>query len=162
MPVEQMGPSSKLVLIGSMLIGGGVGSTTGGIKILRLLILLRLLQIAVRRTCMPSHAVLDPRLGGHRLERPEIEHALLIILVFIGLVFLSWFPFLAMGHDALSSLFDVVSATATVGLSAGVTAPDLAPLLKAVLCMDMLLGRLEVISLLVVLYPAAWRGKTRE
>lgn len=56
-----------------------------------------------------------------------------------------------LGHDPLRSLFEIVSATGTVGLSAGVTDSALAPLLKLALCADMLLGRLEFVALLVLL-----------
>ena len=161
MPLDQVDPASKLVLILSMLIGGGMGSTSGGIKVLRLLILLRLLQTMLRRSALPQHAVLEPRLGRHRLAAPEIEHALLILLLFAGVILCSWLPFLAMGYAPLDSLFEVVSATATVGLSTGITAPVLPPLLKAVLCLDMWAGRLEVVALLLVLYPRSWVGQRR-
>jgi trk system potassium uptake protein TrkH len=46
-----------------------------------------------------------------------------------------------------------------VGLSSGITGPGLEPLLKGVLCADMLLGRLEFLALLVVLYPRTWMGR---
>jgi trk system potassium uptake protein TrkH len=59
-------------------------------------------------------------------------------------------------------LFDVVSAVATAGLSVGVVSATLAPALKAVLCMDMLMGRVEVIAFLVLLYPRTWLGRKRE
>jgi trk system potassium uptake protein TrkH len=157
--VESLDPASKLVLIVSMFIGGGVGSTAGGIKILRLLILLRLLQLLIQRACMPAHAVVEPTLADHQLAGREIEHALLIILWFVVVIVLSWLLFLIHGYSPLDSLFDVVSATGTVGLSSGVTSPDLPFLLKAVLCLDMLLGRLEVVALLLVLYPRTWIGR---
>ncbi len=71
----------------------------------------------------------------------------------------SWIPFLALGYDALDALFEVVSATGTVGLSTGVTSRDLAPQLKLVLGADMLLGRLEFIALLILFYPPTWIGR---
>ena len=49
MPVEDMSSASKVVMIISMLVGGSVGSSAGGFKLLRLLILLRLLQLMIRR-----------------------------------------------------------------------------------------------------------------
>jgi len=159
LPVAQLDPASKLSLIVSMFIGGGVGSTAGGIKIIRLLILLRLLQLLIRRAGMPPHAVAEPRLGGRTLEGREIEHALLVILLFVMVTLLSWLAFLAYGRPALDSLFEVVSALGTVGLSTGIAAPELPPLLKGVLCLDMLLGRLEVVALLLVLYPRTWIGR---
>jgi len=160
--VAELKPAAKLVLIGSMAVGGSVGSTAGGIKLLRLLILLRLIQLAIRRAGIPSHAVAEPWLGEHRLENSDIERALLMILLMGAVMFLSWIPFVALGYDPLDALFEVVSATGTVGLSTGITQADLPTLLKGILCLDMLLGRLEVIALLVVLYPATWFGKRME
>ena len=79
--------------------------------------------------------------------------------LFAAVIALSWLAFVAAGHDPLNSLFDVVSATGTVGLSAGVAGPELSPWLKGVLCLDMLLGRLEMLALLAVVYPWTWIGK---
>ncbi|MGD8587720.1 MAG: potassium transporter TrkG [Chromatiales bacterium] len=162
MQITDLDPASKLVLILSMLIGGGVGSTAGGIKILRLLILIRLLQLMIQRTCLPPNALIKPQIGGHSLEDHEIEHALVLILLFVLIIILSWFPFLAYGYEPLDALFEVVSATATVGLSTSITGPDLPAFLKSILCMDMLLGRLEAVALLLVVYPRTWLGRRME
>ena len=142
-------------------IGGGVGSTAGGIKILRFLILLRLFELLIKRTCLPPHAVAEPRLADERLSYEDIEHALLLILLFIVLVVISWLLFLIMGYDPLDSLFEVVSAAGTVGLSTGITSSNLETFLKLVLCIDMLAGRLEIIALLVIFYSGTWFGKMR-
>jgi trk system potassium uptake protein TrkH len=142
-----------------MAVGGSVGSTAGGMKILRLLIVLRMAQLTVLRTCLPERAVVEPRIEGQRLESDEIERAFLVIALFAIVVAASWAPFVVMGHDPLDSLFEVVSATATVGLSTGITGPHLAPFLKGVLCADMLMGRLEIVALLVLLYPGTWVGR---
>lgn len=157
--VAKLDAASKLVLIGSMSIGAGMGSTAGGIKLLRVLILLRLLQSVVRRTCMPRHAVLQTRLGERRLEPDDFQEAALIALVFLLVIALSWLPFLASGYDPLDALFEVVSATGTVGLSTGVASPELPTALKLLLCADMLMGRLEIIAWLVVMHPGTWIGK---
>jgi trk system potassium uptake protein TrkH len=157
--VSALGPASKLALIFSMAVGGSVGSTAGGMKILRLLIVLRMAQLTVLRTCLPERAVVEPRIEGQRLESDEIERAFLVIALFAIVVAASWAPFVVMGHDPLDSLFEVVSATATVGLSTGITGPHLAPFLKGVLCADMLMGRLEIVALLVLLYPGTWVGR---
>lgn len=157
--VAELDPLSKLVMIISMAIGGGVGSTAGGFKILRLLILMRLIQVMVQRAAMPPHAVQATRLGGRTLNDEDVQRALLLILLFGVVIVLSWLPFVAYGHDPLDALFEVVSATATVGLSAGITHDGLAGPLKGVLMFDMLFGRLEIIALLVVLYPPSWLGR---
>ena len=148
--------AAKGVLILSMATGGGVGSTAGGIKLLRLLILVRMLQLAVLRVQLPSHAVVHPTLGGRDLEGSQIEHALLLILLFVLLILGSWLAFLAAGYPPLDALFDIVSATATVGLSTGITGPDLEAGLKLLLTLDMLAGRLEIVALLVLIFPGTW------
>jgi trk system potassium uptake protein TrkH len=162
MHIGPLSAAAKLVLMSAMFIGAGVGSTGGGIKILRFLILLRLLQVMIRRVCLPRHAVLEPRLADRRLEENEIQEALLVIFLFLGVIVLSWLPFLAYGYDPINALFEVVSATGTVGLSSGVSNPHLAPLLKGVLCLDMLIGRLEVVAVLVLVYPGTWVGRRSE
>lgn len=160
--VATMEPASKLLMIISMLIGGSVGSSAGGMKLLRLLILLRLLQLMLRRTGLTPHAVVEPTLAGHRLASDDVVRVLQLILLFIIIILLSWLPFILMGYDPLDALFEVVSACGTVGLSSGIARPELEPVLKGVLCFDMLAGRLEIIALLVVLYPRNWFGRREE
>jgi trk system potassium uptake protein TrkH len=67
--------------------------------------------------------------------------------------------FVFYGYQPLDALFEVVSATGTVGLSTGITAADLPAVLKTLLCVDMLIGRVEIVALLIVLYPPTWFGK---
>jgi trk system potassium uptake protein TrkH len=162
MPGALLDAGSKLVLIFSMLVGGGLGSTAGGFKLLRLLIVASMLRLILLRTCLPKHAVIEPRLAGRRLGGEEIRAALLLILLFVVVVALSWLPFVAMGYSPIDSLFEVVSATGTVGLSVGLTSETLPALLKGILCADMLMGRLEIIAWLVMLYPGTWFGRRTE
>lgn len=160
--IEDLDDASKLAMIGSMLVGGNVGSTAGGFKLLRLLLLLRLLQLVLARATAARHAVIDARLGGRRVDDQDLWRATLLMLMFVLLVFMSWLAFVAHGYPALNALFEVVSATGTVGLSTGITRPDLEPLLKVILCIDMLAGRVEILALLVLLYPSTWFGKRAE
>jgi trk system potassium uptake protein TrkH len=162
MPCEQLDAGSKLILIFSMLAGGSTGSTAGGFKLLRLLIAASVLRLIILRTCLPKHAIIHPRLAGRRLQDEEIRAALLLVVLFITVVALSWLPFVVMGYSPLNSLFEVVSATGTAGLSAGLTSATLPLLLKGILCVDMLMGRLEIMAWLVLLYPGTWFGRKME
>jgi trk system potassium uptake protein TrkH len=81
-----------------------------------------------------------------------------LFFLYILTVFASWLVFLGAGYDPLNSLFDVVSAVGTVGLSSGLTGPDLPDFLKLVLCLDMMLGRLEMVCFLILFYPWTWKG----
>lgn len=155
--------ASKFTLIVAMLIGGSTGSTAGGIKILRFFIVLRMLQLLVVRTALPAHAILEPRLGDDYLESGEIEKAFLLVLLCIGTAGFSWLPFLAAGYAPLDALFEVASACSTTGLSTGITTSNLHYGLKIVLIIDMLLGRVEFLAFIVILYPRTWinlRSKT--
>jgi trk system potassium uptake protein TrkH len=160
--ISGIDPSLKVTIIFSMFLGGSIGSTAGGIKILRLLIILRLFFLLIVKAGAPSQAVSQARLGGRRLEPEEIQNALCIVVIFIAFICLSWLPFVILGHDPLDSLFEVVSAIGTVGLSAGITDAALHPFLKGVLGVDMLLGRLEIIAWLVLLTPGTWIGRRLE
>jgi trk system potassium uptake protein TrkH len=157
--ISRLDAGSKLILIISMAIGGGIGSTAGGFKILRLLIAVQVLRVMIRRASLSQHAFAAPRLGNQRLEETEIHEALLVILLFLGVIALSCLPFVAMGYPGLDSLFEIVSAIGTVGLSAGITSQELPGILKGVICFDMLLGRLEIVAWLVFINRKTWVGR---
>ena len=147
------------VLMMQMLVGGSVGSTAGGVKLLNLLILFRALRLTLTRAGMGPHAVVPLRLFGQAIEPRTLERVLLLLVLYGLVVFFSWLVFLAHGMPPLPSLFDVISATGTVGLSAGVAGPELPSTLALVLCFDMLAGRVEVVALLVTLWPGTWIGR---
>lgn len=161
LPVSELDPAAKLMLIGSMLIGGSLGSTAGGIKILRFLIVVRLVELALLRASVSPSTRTDIRLEGSRVLPAEIQSVAGVIACYVIAVVASWMCFLIQGHAPLDSLFDVVSAIGTVGLSSGIVGPDLAPSLKAVLCADMLMGRVETLALIVALLPGTWLGRKR-
>lgn len=154
--IASLDPASKLVLVVAMSVGGAVGSTAGGIKLLRAIMVFRLLQLLLRRLSMPSRAVAELSVGGRKVEPDEALRALALVLLFLVAALASWLPFLAAGYAPMDGLFEVVSALGTVGLSSGITSPGLAPALKAVLAADMLLGRVELVAMLILLYPATW------
>ena len=150
---------SKLLLCIAMLTGGCVGSTAGGIKLLRLLILGRVVQTWFMRTALPERAVVPQRIGGMPLTDDDVRQALILISLFTVALLGSWLAFLACGYPAMDSLFEVSSALATTGLSTGITAAQLPAGLKLLLCLDMLLGRVELFALLVLLYPRTWHQR---
>lgn len=160
--VNQLSTSSLIILIVAMSIGGASGSTAGGIKILRFIILFRFLQLLFQRTALPSHAIVNPHIGDKALENEDISRALALIILYGLVIFLSWVVFLLYDYPPVQALFEVASATGTVGLSCGITTATMPTLLKLVLGFDMLLGRLEIVALLIVFYPLNWLGKRRE
>ncbi len=162
LPVSALGNAAQLMLLGAMLVGGALGSTAGGIKTLRFLLLLKLARLLLQRATTARATVLELRLGDERIGSREVEETIGVVTAFGLMLFVSWGAFLAAGHPPLASLFDVCSALTTSGLSTGVTAPGLEPGLKILLGADMLMGRVEVVAVLLLLLPATWIGRRRE
>ena len=84
-----------------------------------------------------------------------------MLLAYGGVIGVSWPAFVAFGHDPLDALFDVVAAVGTVGLSTGTVGPGLEPVLKGILCVDMLMGRVELFAFLILVFPGTWIGRRR-
>ncbi len=154
-----MHDATQAALLPGMLIGGCVGSTGGGVKVLRVLLFLGLLHTFLARINMPRRAVRPPRFLGEIIDSRAIQNALVLIMLYLLTALGSWMAFLAYGYPPMESLFDVCSAVGTVGLSAGVVDASLPTPLKLVLCLDMLMGRLEVLAVLVLLNPSSWLGR---
>lgn len=150
--------TAQLLLVGGMFIGGAAGSTAGGIKIIRMLILLKGVQWRFRKIISPRKAIVPFRIGataideadvGHRLEDASLIIFLWMIFLVVGvLVLLQTVP----PHFTLSEvIFEVVSAQGNVGLTAGITHPEMAPLSKLMLSFNMWIGRLEIIPVLMLI-----------
>ncbi|WP_185020663.1 TrkH family potassium uptake protein [Histidinibacterium lentulum] len=149
-------PAVVAMILAGMVIGGGIGSTAGGLKVDRLVVFARTVTLTSVRMRAPPRAVTVLEEHGHKVSPDRLIGMVAVALLYAGTLLAAWVIFLAAGQDALGALFDIVSALSTVGLSSGLTGPDLAPGLKAVLIAAMLLGRLEFIALLVVLSPGTW------
>lgn len=160
LPVAELDASSRLAMTASMAIGGGMGSSAGGIKLLRLIILIRVCQLFILRTRLPEHAESTVRAMGRSWTDTEVTRVLAMTGVFVLAIIFFWFAFVLFGYDPLNALFEVVSAIGTVGLSTGICGPDLEPGLKLLLCLAMLMGRLDVLAVLVLLAPGTWWQRT--
>jgi len=160
--IDQLNPGAKALLLPFMMIGGSLGSTTGGIKIWRLIVLLQITRLMIHRTSITKHAVVQLRIGGEKISEEEILRVLCFITMFLILLLVSWIPFVVQNYPPLDALFDVMSAIATVGLSTGVVDISLPLNLKIILTIDMLLGRLEIFAFLVLVYPFTWWGNRKE
>jgi trk system potassium uptake protein TrkH len=70
LPLTELDPGSRLALIVSMFIGGEVGSTAGGLKVLRFTVLLSLVRLRVQRTAIPATGGVFATVGGSLRYRP--------------------------------------------------------------------------------------------
>jgi len=145
-----------------MFVGGGIGSTAGGIKIYRLLVLFKAMQMFLRRASSGVHSQLHLRLDGKRVDYLTIENVLAIICGYLVFLIGSWLIFLGYGMPPIESLYEVTSALGTAGVSSGLTSAELPTPLKLVLIFNMLLGRVETVAIIVLLFPSTWFGKRRK
>ena len=151
-----------LMLCLCMAIGGGIGSTSGGIKLGRFIMMLRVARLALMRSALSENVLVARDAHGASIDTDETEDVLALLTWFIITLFTSWMIFLVYGYPPAESLFEVTSALATAGLSTGITNERLPAVLKFVLCCNMLLGRVEVLAILILLSPHSWIGKRRE
>jgi len=141
-----------LAIIFAMMIGGGVCSTTGGIKLMRLGIIFKTLYMEIKRWMMPFKSVHKDHL--HHLQEltlsdKRIKEAYIVFAFFIFTYIGGALIGILMGYPALQSLFESVSATANVGLSVGIVNVSMPTPLKLVYIFQMWAGRLEFISIFV-------------
>ncbi len=144
-----------LILI-AMVIGGDLGSTGGGVKVGRFVVLCRAVRLIFVRVTVPASAVTYLRDRSVLVTADRMIAVAALLSLYIATAMLAWIVFLISGAAPLPALFEVISALSTVGLSQGLTGPDLAAHLKGVLIVTMLLGRLEFVALIVLLLPQTW------
>ena len=143
-----------LAIIFAMMIGGGICSTTGAIKLMRVGIIFKAFFMEIKRWMMPLrsvyrdkiHHLQDLILSDKRIKEAYIYFTLFIFTYLAGAVVGMIF-----GYSPLLSLFESVSATANVGLSVGITHPAMPTALKVVYILQMWMGRLEFLSIFVSL-----------
>jgi len=148
--------TSRAVLLVLMGIGGSLGSTSGGLKIFRFILIVQLIRVILMRVFLPKEVVTPLKVGERVMEQDEVYQHVTYIFLYGIILAVSCFLFLVFGFGMSTSLFEVTSALGGVGLSAGLTSPALPLVLKGVLSADMLLGRLEIIPFLILLNPATW------
>jgi len=153
--ISAAGPAIVIMMV-AMVIGGDVGSTTGGIKTGRVITLALMIRQVLLRLRLPDSAVSHLKIGGERADADQIIFATALAGVYALSVMVFWMLLLIGGHPALPSLFDAISALSGVGHSSGVIGPDLAPWLKVATIVAMLLGRLEFFALIILFLPSTW------
>lgn len=148
--------SSKTVITFLMWIGGCVGSTAGGIKILRLIILFKIIHLVFIRFFLPKEALTPLKVGEEVIEPGYVYHIFTYVILYALVVIVSTFVFMLNGIGLDNAVFEVSSALGTVGLSTGITNPLMPEILKWTLVVDMVLGRIEIIPLCILLFPRTW------
>lgn len=154
-------PLAHVILIGLMFVGGCTGSTAGGVKVARVVLLARVVGREFRRM-VERHGVFTVRLGGKVVAEGTVQS--LLSLIYLSLVVFAVGSLLlaAQGVDLLTSIAAVVACMFNIGPGFGSVGPaenyaHLPDLSKWVLTVCMIAGRLEFYTLLVILTPDFWK-----
>ena len=154
-------PLPQGVLLLCMFIGGCAGSTAGGIKCMRVMLLFKHAYRELFRLVHPR-AVLPLKFGPKLVKEEVLTSIWGFFVLFIVLFVLSGLALTAMGVDVLTAFAAVVACIGNIGPGLGEVGPvdnyAAIPVLgKWVLSFCMLLGRLEIYTVLVLFVPEFWR-----
>lgn len=151
----------QVVLLICMFIGGCAGSTAGGIKCMRIMLLLKLAFRELFRIVHP-HAVQSVKMGRSVVKDDVLSGVVGFIVIYLTLMVVSSLLIAAMGIDFITSLTSVLACISNIGPGFGQVGPAsnyalLPDPAKWVLSLCMVLGRLEIYTIIVLLTPAFWK-----
>lgn len=152
---------SQAVLVALMFVGGCVGSTGGGLKVMRILIMIKTAIKEIRYSLNPrtvSSVVIDEK----PIDRSVVTGVSSYLVTFSLLLAVSVLLVSISGRDFMTNVTAVIACLNNIGPGLGEVGPagnfsSLSALSKVVLSFDMLAGRLEIFPLLAILIPSSWR-----
>ncbi len=144
-----MGTGALFVVILGMCIGGSASSISGGIKALRVGIVVKSIAQTIRTAIAPDRA--RPRTffnhRGRQLLTPDlVSGAMTIMLMYIATYALGAVAGIVYGYEALPAIFESVSAASNTGLTLGISSASMPEGLELVYIVEMWLGRLEFVA----------------
>ena len=152
----------QFLLFGLMFVGAMGGSTSGGIKLIRLVAIVKYAGTELKRS-LHSKAIIPIRLGQKVIPDEVIRKTLAFFLFYVAFFFIASFLFVMLGDDLQSSLGAAASGMGNIGPSWGsygaMNNYSLMPVLsKYIMMFCMLLGRLEIFAVLVLFTKTFWRS----
>ncbi len=151
-----------LLLFLAMFVGGSSGSTTGGIKVVRIVIAFKQIILEFKKLISPN-AVIPVRLNGQILQEGVARNALVFLLLYLGSYVVLTFLLSLAGSNLTTSASAVAACMGNIGPGLGEVGPvgnySMIPdFSKWVLSFAMLIGRLELFSVLLLFVPAFWKN----
>lgn len=152
-------PFLQILLLFTSFVGGCAGSTAGGIKVIRLLLLIKQGLREIGRLIHPN-AQLPVRMGHRTVNHRVVDAVWGFFSLYVASFTLMYLALAATGLDLMTAFSAVAACINNLGpglAQVGANYAGLPDLAKWILCFAMLLGRLEIFTLLVLLTPAFWR-----
>lgn len=154
-------PAAQCVILFLMVLGGSAGSTAGGVKCMRAVILTKLLYHEIFKLVHPR-AVRSIKFNRSTLSRNVVNGCVSFVVLFFIIWVISTFAITMLGVDLATASSSTLTCLANVGPGFGSVGPTenflhLPALAKWILSLDMLLGRLELFTLIVLCFSEFWR-----
>ena len=153
--------SSQLILFFLMFVGGCAGSTGGGMKVMRIHLLVKFVFSEITRLLHP-HAVVPVRIGKNVVPREVVTNVVGYFILFMLLFIFGVLIMAALGMDIVTAFGAVAASLGNIGPGLGEVGPTdnyahLPVMGKWVLAILMLAGRLEVFTVVILFSPSYWR-----
>lgn len=159
---ENWGNYASVLFLILMFIGGCAGSTTGGLKVFRFQILFKYIYAHLNKMLKP-HSIIVSRFNGKEINETTYESVMSFFILYILTFFASALLLSFSGLDFLTCISAAASTISNVGPGLGtIIGPDgnygtLDSYSKLILILTMFLGRLELLTIIVLLIPSFWK-----
>jgi len=131
-----------------MFTGASSNSTTGGIKVDRLILSIKSIFWKIRQINLPDIANFSKKYNGEIIDNARLRAVYFLIFIWAVFILIGVFLFALHGYSLEESVFEVISAQSNVGVTTGITNNAMPTILKVMLIVNMWVGRVEVIPLL--------------
>jgi len=154
---------AKAVLLILMVTGACAGSTGGGLKVVRLLLMARYTYRRILLAFNPR-AVVPIKVNGSIIPEGIVSRIISLTILYLAIMVVCFLIMGALGMDNITSISSVITCLGNCGPGLGAVGPMsnysvVPPLGKGVLMFCMLAGRLEIFTLLMIFTPAFWRWR---
>jgi trk system potassium uptake protein TrkH len=154
-------PFCQYLLFFLMFIGGCAGSTGGGIKCIRVMLLYKYARQELRRIIHP-HAVTTVKLGEQSISSAVLNGILGMVILYMAIFVLASMAMSFFGLDIITSISSVAATLGNIGPGLGLVGPaahyaHIPAIGKGILIFCMLAGRLEVYTIVILLFHEFWR-----
>ncbi len=150
----------QFLIVVMMLLGGTLGSTSGALKITRVLIILKSAKLLLEKSRHPR-GLFHVRIGDRVLTDAEVANTVTYVLLYVSIIIMGTALLTADGGEITDSISATATCIGNVGPGLGAVGPattftSLPPMSKVVLSIVMWLGRLEILGCLLLFSPRAW------
>ena len=144
-----------------MFIGACAGSTSGSVKVIRIILIFKYVQQEINSLIHP-HAVKAVKIGDMPVQGSVLSNVMGFTVLYIAIFVLATLLILTQGLDLISSAAAVAACLGNIGPGLGVVGPSstyasLTNFTKIILSFCMILGRLEIYTVIALLFPRSWK-----